>query len=108
MLILFDHGTPRSIARWLRGHNVVEAAAQGWDRLTNGQLLKAAEEAGFDLLLSTDKNFQYQQNLKHRRIAIVILGNSQRPAVHRYIDRVVTAINTATPGSFAEVDIPFC
>jgi len=63
MLILFDHGTPRSIARWLHGHTVVEAIAREWDRLANGALLKA-EEAGFDLLLSTDKNIQYQQNLK--------------------------------------------
>jgi hypothetical protein len=55
MLILFDHGTPRSIARRLHGHTVVEAIARGWDRLGNGALLRAAEEAGFDLLLSTDK-----------------------------------------------------
>jgi hypothetical protein len=107
MLILFDHGTPRSIARWLHGHIVVEAVAKEWDRLANGALLKAAEEAGFDLLLSTDKNIQYQQNLEGRRIAIVILGNSQRPVVHRYIDRVVDAVNAATPGSYAEVEIPF-
>ncbi len=107
MRILFDHGTPRSIARWLHGHIVVEAIARGWDRLSNGELLKAAEEAGFDVLLSTDKNIQYQQNLTGRKIAVVILGNPQRPAVHRYIDRVITAVNAATPGSYAEVDIPF-
>jgi len=70
-------------------------------------LLKAAEEAGFDLLLSTDKNIKYQQNLKGRRIAILILGNPQRPAVHRYIDRIVAAVNAATPGSYVEVEIPF-
>ena len=104
MLILFDHGTPRSIARWLHGHTVVEAMARGWDKLANGALLNAAEEAGFDLLLSTDKNIQYQQSLKGRRIAIVILGNSQRPAVHRDMDRVVAAVNAATPGSFAVVE----
>ncbi len=86
---------------------VVEAFARGWDRLANGALLKAAEEAGFDLLLSTDKNIQYQQNLKDRRIAIVILGNPQRPAVIRYIDRVIAAVNAATPGSYAEVEIPY-
>ena len=107
MLILFDHGTPRSISRWLPGHTIVEAVARGWDTLANGELLTAAEEAGFDLLLSTDKNIQYQQNLKGRRIAIVILGNSQRPAVHRYIDRVVVAMDAATPGSYTEVEIPF-
>jgi hypothetical protein len=107
MLILFDHGTPRSIARWLQGHTVIEAIERGWNRLSNGALLKVAEEAGFDLLLSTDKNIQYQQNLKDRRIAIVILGNPQRPAVHRHIDRIVAAVDAATPGSFAEVDIPY-
>ncbi len=107
MLILFDHGTPRSIARWLQAHTVIEAIERGWDRLNNGALLQAAEEAGFDLLLSTDKNIQHQQNLKDRRIAIVILGNPQRPAVHRYIDRVIAAVNDAKPGSFAVVDIPY-
>jgi hypothetical protein len=71
MLILFDHGTPRSIAGWLQSHTVVEAMARGWDRLSNGELLRVAEEAGFDVLLSTDKNIRYQQNLKDRRIAIL-------------------------------------
>ena len=107
MRILFDHGTPRSIARWLDKHIVVEAVERGWDTLTNGALLKAAEDAGFDLLLSTDKNIRYQQNLRGRRLAIVILGNSRRPLVHRYIDRVIAAINAATPGGFTEVDIPW-
>jgi hypothetical protein len=107
MLVLFDHGTPRSIARWLRGHTVVEAVARGWDRLANSELLKAAEEAGFDVLLSTDKNIRYQQDLRGCRMAIVVLGNPQRPAVHRYIDRVIAAVNAATPGSYTEVDIPF-
>lgn len=107
MLILFDHGTPRSIARWLTGHMVVEAFTKGWDRLVNGDLLKAAEDAEFDLLLTTDKNMKYQQNLKDRRIAIVVLGNSNRPIVHRYIDRVIAAVNAATPGGYTEVDIPF-
>ena len=56
MLILFDHGTPRGIARALDRHTVREARAQGWDTLKNGELLKAAEDAGFGVLLTTDKN----------------------------------------------------
>ena len=106
MLILFDHGTPRSIARWLKEHTVVEAFVRGWDRLSNGELLSAAEEAGFNVLLTTDKNIRYQQNLKDRRLAIVVLGNPQRPAVERHIERIVAAVNTATPGSYIEVEIP--
>jgi hypothetical protein len=53
------------------------------------------------------KNIRYQPNLKGRKIAIVILGNPQRPAVHRHIDRVIAAVNAATPGSYVEVEIPF-
>ena len=79
MLILFDHGTPRSIARLLKGHTVVEAIAKGWDKFANGALLRAAEEAGFDVLFSTDKNTRYQQNVEGRRIAVVVLGNLRRP-----------------------------
>jgi hypothetical protein len=56
MLILFGHGTPRGIARSLEGHQVREAKQQGWDRLANGESLTAADEAGFDILLTTDKN----------------------------------------------------
>jgi hypothetical protein len=75
--------------------------------LVNGELLKAAEEANFDLLLTTDKNMRYQQNLQSRRIAIVVLGNSNRPVVHRHIDLVIAAVNAAVPGSYTEVAIPF-
>lgn len=107
MLILFDHGTPRSIALWLQDHTVVQATARGWDRLSNGALLNAAEEAGFDVLLSTDKNIKYQQNLTGRRIAVIVLCNPQVPAVRRYIDRVIAAVNAATPGSYTEVEIPY-
>ena len=79
MRVLLDHGTPRPIARWLEDHIVVEAKAQGWDRFSNGALLDAAEAAGFELLLTTDKNMQYQQNLHKRKIAIVVLGIGQWP-----------------------------
>jgi hypothetical protein len=58
-----DQGTPRGIARWLLDHTTKEAKNQGWDRLTSGELLNAAEQAGFDVLLTTDKNLRYQQNL---------------------------------------------
>ena len=63
MKIPFDHGTPRSIARSLAGHKVTLAAQLGWHQLGNGVLIESAEEAGYDLLLSTDQNIRYQQNL---------------------------------------------
>ena len=69
--------------------------------------LTQAEAEGFELLLTTDKRIRYQQNLKGRRIAIVVLGNSAWRIVRKHLDRVIEAVNAATPGSYAEVDIPF-
>jgi len=107
MLILFDHGTPSGIAGSLSGHEVIEARERGWDIISNGELLKQAEAAGFDVLLTTDKRIRYQQNLTHRKIAIIVLGNSQWRVVRLYLDRVALAVNQATAGSYSIVDIPF-
>ena len=107
MLILFDHGTPSGIAGSLSGHEVTEARERGWDRISNGELLKAAEAGGFDLWLTTDKRIRYQQNLTGRKIAIVVLGNSQWRVVRLHLDRVAQAVNRATPGSYTVVDISY-
>jgi len=106
MLVLFDNGTPAPLRYALKGHVVVEAIERGWDRLLNGELIATAESAGFELLLTTDKNIRYQQNLKDRKIAFVVIGNQQWPVLRRYVEKVVAAVNAATPGSYTEVDIP--
>jgi hypothetical protein len=107
MRILFDQGTPSGIAGVLAGHQVTEAIERGWDKISNGELLKVAEAAHFDVLLTTDKNIRYQQNLTGQQIAIVVLGNSTWRVVRRHLDRVALAVNAATPGSYTEIDIPF-
>ena len=103
MLIIFDQATPVPIRPYLEGHTIRTAAQQGWDKLGNGDLLAAAEDAGFDILLTTDKNMRYQQNLAGRRIAVVVLGQQQWPQLRPHIQRVIEAVNAATPGSYAEV-----
>jgi hypothetical protein len=106
MLVLFDHGTPRGIARALRGHTVKEARAQGWDTLSNGELLKAAEEAGFDVLLTTDTHLPHQQNLEGRKLAIVILSRNRWSLVRPVMQQIAKAVNAARPGTCTVVDIP--
>ena len=106
MRILFDHGTPAPLRSFLTEHTVTEAKAQGWDTFKNGDLLSAAEAAGFDVLVTTDKNMRYQQNLSTRAIAIVVLGNAQWPVLRLHAVHVAAAIRAATPGSFIQVDIP--
>ena len=108
MLILFDHGTPKGLARALSDHTIDTAQAKGWDTLTNGALLNAAEEAGFELLLTTDRRIRYQQNLGVRRIALVVLtGTTRWSSVRQHADRIAAAVASATPGSYSEVEIPF-
>ena len=107
MLILFDHGTPRGIARFLLGHTVTRAKQRGWDTLSNGDLLAEAERAGFDVFVTADKNIQYQQNLSGRKIAVVVLSTPQWPLVRLHTAKVAEAVNAATPGSYVEVQIPY-
>jgi hypothetical protein len=107
VLILFDHGTPKGLIRTLPGHTVHTAQARGWDTLSNGALLKTAEGAGFDVLLTTDARIRYQQNLSARRIALVVLtGSTKWSLVRHHADRVAAAIAAAAPSSYSEVEIP--
>jgi len=107
MKILFDNGTPKPIARRLIGHEVTRARQIGWHELENGELIQRAEEAGYDVLVSTDKNIRYQQNLAGRKISLVILSNSQWPLVQLCLDNIVVAVNACMPGGYTEVEIPF-
>ena len=108
MLVLFDNGTPRTLARYLIDHHAVtEARARGWEELENGELLTVAEAAGFEVLVTTDKNLSYQQNLSDRKIALVVLGQGRWSLIKPHVARVVAAVNAATPGSFAEVEVPY-
>ena len=106
MLILLDHGTPRGISRALQDHIVKEARAHGWDTLSNGDLLKAAEEARFDVLLTTDTNLPHQQNLKGRKLAIVILSKNRWSLVRPMMQQIANAVDAARPGTCTLVDIP--
>jgi hypothetical protein len=70
MRVLFDQGTPLPLRRLLQHHEVQTAYECGWSQLKNGELLDSAERKGFALLVTTDMNLRYQQNLDSRRIGI--------------------------------------
>jgi predicted nuclease of predicted toxin-antitoxin system len=107
MRILCDHGVPAPLLSFLAGHTAVKAKDAGWDRLSNGELLSAAEAADFEVLITTDKNMRYQQSLAGRKIAVVILGKQQWPDVKPHVQRIVEIVEQAIPGSYAEVNIPY-
>ena len=72
MKILFDQGTPVPLRGALGGHEVVTAYERGWGKMKNGDLLREAEAGGFEVFTTTDQNLGYQQNLKERRLAILV------------------------------------
>ena len=106
MRVLFDQGTLVPLRQSLTLHEVATAFELGWSTLKNGELLDAAERANFEVLVTTDLNLRYQQNLVSRRIAVVVLSTPSWPRVQKAIEKVVKAVGAASPGSYSEVDIP--
>lgn len=105
MRILFDQGTPVPLRKVLNPHHVETAFERGWSTLDNGELLAIAEQEGFEVFVTTDRNLRDQQNLRRGSIAIVVLSSTSWPRIQKAITAVKDAINTALPGSFKKVDI---
>lgn len=103
MRVLFDQGTPVPLRR-LALHAVATVFEKGWSTLQNGELLSTAEYEGFDVLVTTDQNLRYQQNLENRQIAVVVLMTTSWPRIERAVNRVVAALNSAKPGGYLEVE----
>jgi hypothetical protein len=83
------------------------AQSKGWHTLNNGALLNAAEDAVIDVLITTDRRIRHQQNLRARRVALVVLtGTTKWSFVRQHADRIAAAVASATPGSYTEVEIP--
>ncbi|HUY95434.1 MAG TPA: hypothetical protein VMU71_09050 [Terracidiphilus sp.] len=75
--------------------------------MSNGQLLDAAEKAGFQVLITTDSNIRYQQNLANRRIALVVLVASTKwSCIREHLPAIAAAVEGITMGGYIEVQIP--
>ena len=103
MKVLFDQNVPRNLRPLLIGHETWTAAELGWGRIENGVLLKAAEDAGFDIFLTGDQSLSYQQNLKGRRIGIVEITKNNWPSVEPRVPEIVKAIEACGAGGYIKV-----
>lgn len=106
MKILFDQGTPAPLRKALGAHTVETAHERGWSALQNGELIAAAEAAGFEVFVTTDRNLKYQQNLNGRQLAIVVLLTTSWPRIRQALPLVAHAIDTAAVGTYREVSVP--
>lgn len=103
MKILFDQGSPVPLrAHLLASHTVDTAYELGWAGLRNSQLLKAAEEAGYDLFVTTDQNLKYQQNLRGRKLAVLVLLSTSWPRLRVHVQKISQMIETMQAGDYTE------
>jgi hypothetical protein len=102
--VLLDENLDHALRKLLGPHEVVTVTFMGWAGLQNGALLRAAEESGIDILLTGDQTLSYEQNLTGRRLAIVALSAIQLPIIQENLEKVIAALDGATPGSFQTVD----
>jgi hypothetical protein len=103
--VLFDQGTPAPLRRALVGHSVETAYERGWSGLQNGELIAAAQAAGFEVFITTDKNLKYQQNLAARALCVVALSTTSWPRIQGSLPAVLAAVESSTPGGYVEVSI---
>lgn len=105
MKIVFDQGVPVPLRSRLLGHEIATAYELGWSALKNGDLISSVQKDGYDLLLTTDRNLKYQQNLVGRRMSIVVLQSTSWPRIQKHVDAISVALSRATIGSYEEVPI---
>jgi len=91
------------LRRQLTEHQVNTAYEQGWSTLSNGNLLRTAEQAGYQLLITTDQNLRYQQKLTDRQIAILVLRSTSWPRIRLRVDEIHTTVDEMKPGDYREI-----
>jgi len=103
--VLIDESLPVELAEELPGHEVVTVHKQGWLRLKNGVLLRAAVRAGFTVIVTADADLRYQQNLPKLGIGAIVVTRVRnriedlRPLIPQILDAIVTI----QPGQVVEI-----
>jgi hypothetical protein len=105
--VVFDKNVPIGVRRFLAEHEVRTFEETGWPlQVENGDLPKAAEAEGFDVVVTSDQNIRYQQNLTGRRLSLVVLGSNIWPLVSRHAASIGAAVARAAPGSYEFIEVP--
>jgi predicted nuclease of predicted toxin-antitoxin system len=103
--ILLDHNLDRRLKHFLTEYETATTQEQNWADVLNGELLRLAEENGFDVLLTADTNIKNQQNLSNRKIAILVLrAFNNRLATHaEMIEDIHEELSKIRPSEIVEV-----
>ena len=106
MKILFDQGAPVPLRRHLHPHRIDTASELGWSQVENGELISLAEQHGYQIIITTDQNLKYPQNLQDRVINILVLMSTSWPRIKHQVERIQEAIVAMdSVGNYVEVTI---
>ncbi|EGK88887.1 hypothetical protein D0A34_16460 [Microcoleus vaginatus PCC 9802] len=105
MRILLDECAPRPLKRELADYEIRTVVEMGWSGKKNGELLQLMSQEGFTILLTTDQNLRYQQNLQQAGVAVVVLvaSSNRLPDLLPLVADARNVLNTITPGEVIEV-----
>ena len=116
--ILLDENLSPKLRQGLSGHIVITTQYRGWEGKKNGELIALAENDGFDVFVTRDRNLSYQQNMKSRKMALVVVivqrsvkqnsaarrkPNKQGQIILAHSERILAAINAAKLNDYIEV-----
>jgi predicted nuclease of predicted toxin-antitoxin system len=102
--VLLDECLPQKLRHHLQDHDVATVGYMGWSGITNGKLLAAAEAAGFDVLLTSDKGLGYQNNLAGRPIGVVALLAVSWNIIKYHLPAMQKAVVESAPGVVKSVE----
>jgi hypothetical protein len=102
--VLLDENLDHRLRKHLGSHKVFTASYMGWDGFKNGDLLQAAEDEGFDVLVTGDQTLSHEQSLTGRRLAVVALSSVEWRIIEHYLPQIIAAVDSAVPGSFQAVE----
>lgn len=105
MRILLDKCVPRPLRRELTDYEVCTVVEMGWSGKKNGELLQLMIQESFTVLLTTDQNLRYQQNLQQAGVAVVVLvaSSNRLPDLLPLIPSVRSILATIAPGVVVEI-----
>lgn len=106
MRILLDENLPIGLSRLLGDHETFHATELGWDGISNGNLIRRAEMAAFDVLMTADRNLQHQQNLRGLRLVLIVLSTNHWDRIRPSGPLIAQALQGIRPGSLIRLDIP--
>ncbi len=104
--LLFDRNIPNPLARYLTGFAIRRTDDEGWNTLKNGELLDAAERAGYFAMITADRNLCYQQNLFGRRLALLVLSTPRWTELREQVQAIQTGLNSLKAGGYMELTFP--